>query len=310
MHRRYEATNIPIEILRSLVTICDEKSVTRAAQKLNLTQPAVSGHIKRLQQILGGDVFHRASPGVELTEKGMLVERYARQLLAINDQIMGIMGPAPSTRIARIGVPSVFAQLLLPPLFARTRERGLQDCVQFCCEPSADLLRRVQSGYLDLVFACATEVPPMHALASWREPLAWACAPTLLVSPGAPIPLQSWPEAVSDCVALESMAARRLSYRITFIASDLASHLAALRSGTGFFILPERAVPNDLKRAHEHYLPPLPDNHAGIYAREGFDFAKFDPVVEVLKAVVRPAAANAAERTQRSAVERSRSKVG
>ena len=81
-------TNIPTDLLRTLVTVVDLRSFTKAAQALGVTQPAVSAQIKRLQGMLGGDLFDRAAPGIALTRQGEAVVTHARRLLAINDEIL------------------------------------------------------------------------------------------------------------------------------------------------------------------------------------------------------------------------------
>ena len=88
MHRRYEPRNIPIENLRSFVTILDAGSFTKAAERLNITQPAISAQIKRMQTLVGEDLFNKQSVGVSLTERGEAISRYARRILALNDQIL------------------------------------------------------------------------------------------------------------------------------------------------------------------------------------------------------------------------------
>ena len=86
-------TNIPTELLRTLVAVVDLRSFTKAAQSLGVTQPAVSAQIKRLQGLLGADLLDKSAPGVSLTSSGELVVNYARRLLSINDQILDIAGP-------------------------------------------------------------------------------------------------------------------------------------------------------------------------------------------------------------------------
>src|ERR1039458_8263963 len=80
-------TNIPTDLLRTLVAVVDLRSFTKAAASLGVTQPAVSAQIKRLQFLLGGDLFDRSVQGVSLTPQGELVVSYARRLLSINDQV-------------------------------------------------------------------------------------------------------------------------------------------------------------------------------------------------------------------------------
>src|SRR5450830_1432144 len=81
-------TNIPTDLLRTLVAVVDLRSFTKAAASLGVTQPAVSAQIKRLQFLLGGDLFDRSIQGISLTPQGEMVVSYARRLLSINDQIV------------------------------------------------------------------------------------------------------------------------------------------------------------------------------------------------------------------------------
>jgi hypothetical protein len=61
MHRRHFEKNIPTEVIRAFITILDMGSFTKAAEHLDLTQPAISAQIKRLERILGGEVFQPGS---------------------------------------------------------------------------------------------------------------------------------------------------------------------------------------------------------------------------------------------------------
>lgn len=62
--------HLDFKLLRSFVAIASEASVTRAAERLHLTQPTVSGQIKELEATLGFPLFHRTSRRVSLTEQG------------------------------------------------------------------------------------------------------------------------------------------------------------------------------------------------------------------------------------------------
>jgi DNA-binding transcriptional LysR family regulator len=84
-------TNIPTELLRTLITVVDLRRFTKAAHAPSVTQPAVSAQIKRLQFLLDIDLFDKSAPGVSLTEKGDLVVNYARRILNINDQILNVL---------------------------------------------------------------------------------------------------------------------------------------------------------------------------------------------------------------------------
>jgi DNA-binding transcriptional LysR family regulator len=288
MQRRHEARNIPIELLRSFVVIQESGSFTKAAEALNLTQPAISAQIKRLQQLVGGEVFSRSGFGISLSEKGEIVSRYARRILAMNDQILSLTGTASVAKSLRIGVPNVYALSMLPDLIGACRTVSGSERLHFTCEASADLARNLSSGYLDIAFVSLPEVPDAMQLERWSEPMCWVCAPGFSTSPGSSIPLQSWPYGVSDQLAIEALENAGLAYSVVFSASDISAHLAALRSGLGYVILPQRLVPPDLKIAREHFLPALPPCRTGIYVNSEKDTRRLRSVAACMADVLRP----------------------
>jgi DNA-binding transcriptional LysR family regulator len=79
--------NIPSEILRTVVTMDALGSLSKAAQKLGLSQPAISAHLKRLNAIVGGPIFDTASGSTQATPLGKIVVVQARKFLKANDQI-------------------------------------------------------------------------------------------------------------------------------------------------------------------------------------------------------------------------------
>src|SRR5437588_9269436 len=94
-----EMTNIPTELLRTLITVVDLRSFTKAAHSLGMTQPAVSAQIKRLQVLLGGELLDKSAPGVALTSKGEAVVQHARRLLSVNDQIVDLATARPRSGV-------------------------------------------------------------------------------------------------------------------------------------------------------------------------------------------------------------------
>lgn len=288
MQRRHDVMNIPIEVLRSFVAIQESGSFTKAAELLRLTQPAISAQVKRLQQLVGGEVFTRSGFGVSLTEKGEIVSRYARRILAMNDQILSLSGTSANTKTFRVGIPTAFGATMLADVIAACRGALDEERIQFTCESSFDLARNLASGYLDVAFIVSLTLPSGQAVARWPETPAWVCARDFVLSPGAPIPVLSWPNGVSDQSVIDVIESVGLQYSIVFVASDYSSQLAALRAGLGLHCLPERLVPADLKVARDHYLPPLPPCDAGVYIREGLDSKKALALGEAIANVVRP----------------------
>src|SRR6059058_4485095 len=104
-----DRANIPTDLLRTFVAICELGSFTKAAHLFGLTQPAVSSHMRRLESIIGADLLQKSLSGVTLTDCGVEVLRHARRFLSINDQIVSGIGLQPSIQVIRIGIPNLYA---------------------------------------------------------------------------------------------------------------------------------------------------------------------------------------------------------
>lgn len=114
-----------IRQLRYFVAISDEGSFSRAAERLNIAQPALSLHVRKMEDALGTRLLLRHSNGVTPTEAGLhLIER-ARRLLSEFDQMrdeMHQIGKEPGGTV-RIGLPGTISDILSVPLIAHLHER-------------------------------------------------------------------------------------------------------------------------------------------------------------------------------------------
>lgn len=292
MHRRYEPSNIPIEILRSFVSILDAGSFTKAAARLNITQPAISAQMKRMQILVGEELFQRDGVGIALTEKGETVCRYARRILALNDQILW---SGRCEKRYRIGLPSVLAGLHLGTLKTALEAENFHS-VQIVCDRSDSLLKGLGAGFFDvaLAFSCA-EAGKTAASCEWQEPLAWVCHPDFVLSPGAPLPLLTWPNTVPDQIAVKACERAEIRYSMEFMGDQLQALIEALHLKLGYLCLSERSVPSGMKVAREYFLPKLPAMHAGIYKNPDLSDARLDALVKCLARVFAPANPASAE---------------
>src|SRR5215470_7310558 len=162
-------TNIPTELLRTLVAVVDLRSFTKAAQSLGVTQPAVSAQIKRLQILLGGELFDKSAPGVTLTEKGEVVVNHARRLLSINDQILDLAASRPVINRVRIGFPQDFFATAIFRLLTKFRSEHPDLRLQVCADVSDNLLRDLRRGEYDLAVALTVGPETASACHSWIE---------------------------------------------------------------------------------------------------------------------------------------------
>jgi Bacterial regulatory helix-turn-helix protein, lysR family len=66
--------------VRYFLALCEEKSFTRAAKRCGVSQPSVSNAIKRLEEELGGDLFHRTKNLTKLSPLGVAIRPYLDQI--------------------------------------------------------------------------------------------------------------------------------------------------------------------------------------------------------------------------------------
>src|SRR5262249_35986935 len=125
-------TNVPTDLLRTLVTVCEFRSFTKAAQLLQLTQPAVIQQIRKLEIIIGSEIIDRRLAGINLTESGLEILKSAQRLLSINDQIVFDSGNDLGLQIIRLGVPNLFARSVLPKIVAEIRSMAPHTQLQIC----------------------------------------------------------------------------------------------------------------------------------------------------------------------------------
>jgi DNA-binding transcriptional LysR family regulator len=73
--------------LRTLIAVAEDGHLTHAAERLHISQPAVSAHIKALEQILDVKLFERTATGMVLTAAGSVMLERARAVLAAVDEL-------------------------------------------------------------------------------------------------------------------------------------------------------------------------------------------------------------------------------
>src|ERR1700744_2205033 len=104
---RRPLVNIPIEVIRTAVAIAETGSLSKAGERLGLSQPALSSPVTRLQSLVGGSLFVKTANGTTTTELGKLALQQARRILEANDQLLRLGGNNLGPRPVRLGLSAV-----------------------------------------------------------------------------------------------------------------------------------------------------------------------------------------------------------
>ncbi|RAU20569.1 transcriptional regulator [Paramagnetospirillum kuznetsovii] len=151
-----------IRQLRYFLGIVEHGSLTKAAEALRVAQPALSLHLKRLEEEIGCPLVHRTARGVVPTQSGqrlairaaMLVE----QMAGLRDEIRGLEA-APSGP-AVIGIPTSLGSMLTVPLVLDVRRRYPAIRLRVVEGLSGHMLEWVSSGEVDMALVFGSEPPP------------------------------------------------------------------------------------------------------------------------------------------------------
>lgn len=142
-----------------VTTIAEETSVSRAAQKLFMTQPALSHCLSGIEQQLGQPLFKRSSRGLTLTYAGEEYCRTARKILRMYGDLEQKIGEIDGLKRGRVtvGMTRFLATGLLPKTFPEYRKRypGVEFLLRE--ESSAQLLELLTAQQLDLAVMNLTD---------------------------------------------------------------------------------------------------------------------------------------------------------
>ncbi|MEM7234884.1 MAG: transcriptional activator NhaR [Planctomycetota bacterium] len=147
--------------LRYFWVVSREGSIVKAADKLNVAQPTISGQIRELEKSLGEELFTRIGRNLALTETGRLVQRYADEIFGLGQEmVQALQGHSQADqRRVTIGIADVVPKLvvhhLVEAVFA-SHEGAQVSCIEG--EPDF-LLSELAQHHLDVVISDAP-IPP------------------------------------------------------------------------------------------------------------------------------------------------------
>ncbi|GGF32961.1 transcriptional regulator [Aliidongia dinghuensis] len=255
-------------LLRSFQVVAQEASFTRAAERLHLTQSAVSGHVRRLEEQVGKPLLARSTRSVALTVEGEVLLGYARAILRLNeDARIRLAGTAPSTHV-RIGASDDFMSSWLPEVLQQFRSARPGLSLEIRIANTGVLTQAMDRGELDLVVGSRCHGERTGQLL-WREPLVWAYARGRLPEAQAPLPLALFPEPCPyRDAALAALAAAGRPWHIAVVSPSVGSLKTAAAAGFAVSPLNRSLVTASLQPlADDAGLPPLPEVEFVVLSR-------------------------------------------
>jgi len=153
---------LDLNLLLVLHALLKERNVTRAASRLFIGQPAVSGALKRLRHAFGDDLFVRTSHGMEPTPRALELAAVIGPLLGSLQQALSArpsFDPSTSDRVFRIGLSDSLEVALMPALMQRLAQTAPKARVISRVSDRLHSAALLDSGEVELAVGVLQDVP-------------------------------------------------------------------------------------------------------------------------------------------------------
>ena len=136
-----------------IIRIAEERSFSKASKSLNVSQPALSASVKRLEERLGAPIFDRKTKPIELTEVGREYLRIANEIQQKEDAFESYVKRTKGTISGhlKIGGSILFSSFVLPSLISEFTAKYPRVSVELVERSSDELFEMLKHGELDIV---------------------------------------------------------------------------------------------------------------------------------------------------------------
>ncbi len=244
--------------LEIFLSIAQEKSFSRAAEKMLRTQPAISIAIKRLEEELGESLFDRSSKAGTLTEAGKILHSYAQRILNLRDEATGAISELRGMYRGRlsIGANESTSLYLLPDLLVQYREQHPRIKIEVYRNVSERIPNEVLERNLDFGFlSFDPQHPSLQSMEVYHDELVLVVSPKHPLAKAAQVTVRDL--AKESFVAhnvktparariFELFAQNRTPLNISIELATLETIKSFVKNNVGIAILPRLAVQTDV----------------------------------------------------------------
>lgn len=239
--------HLPMDVLRTFITIVEQHSITRAGEALGRSQPAISLQVKRLEKILGVPLFQRRGRQFALSPSGEKLLTYAERILKLNDEAVEEISVPTLSGHLRFGIPSEFATAVLPKIIGRFAKQYPDITLEVTTDLSKRLVEKFDRQELDVILALRDEPEARCGQFLRQDELVWVGGRHDDGKFGNPIPLVAAPEG---CIyrkrMIQTLNRNHQDYNIVYTILDLPGMEVAIKKGLGITALAKSTVPASL----------------------------------------------------------------
>lgn len=222
--------NLDIAALRSFVTVAELGGVTRAAERLNLTQSAVSMQLKRLEAALDQQLLAREGRGIGLTREGEQLLGYGRRMVRLNDEAWDRMMHAEFQGRVNFGVPEDIVRPYVSSMMRDFIDAYPAAGINLVSSISRLLLTQFEEGRLDVMLTTAP-ISTGQGECLYRGPLGWYAGRGSSVYDQRPLPLAAKSGCIFLPVARRALEQADIAWSLPYEASDWRDLTAFVSAG-------------------------------------------------------------------------------
>ncbi|UTW11383.1 LysR family transcriptional regulator [Marinobacterium rhizophilum] len=253
------ARDINISLVRTFLAVAESGGMTSAARALNLTQGAVSQHIRRLEALFEAPLFERENKRVRLTPEGERLMARAYRLIALNDETWQLMTKPAYTGEIRLGVPLDIIRPIMPTIMRRFSREHPEVRLTLVSDMTDTLLAALKQGELDLTLTTEGQPGKDDALLL-SDRLEWMGAQGGEACYRTPLPVSLGSEFCAfRSLALEALNRAQIDWLAVCSVGNLESILATIEADMAIAPYLSSLVPDNLTAISKDVgLPALP----------------------------------------------------
>lgn len=238
---------IDLSLLRALVAVSETGGMTSAARALNLTQAAISQQIRRLEELFETRLFIRDNRRPELTPCGERLVAYAQRMLALNDEVWGMMTSPDFEGEIKLGIPHDIIQPFIPPILKSFNQYWPRVRVTLVCLGSYRLLKLLENNEIDLTLTTEHQSGQQGELLL-PDQLVWVGARGGEAFQRRPLPVTFGDATCSfRPPAIKALSETGIDWRLTCETSDFSPYCATLEADLAVAPMLTATVPKNLQ---------------------------------------------------------------